>query len=459
MGDTLELFQPLCNGAVRVETRTEKLTGDAGFLLLREALDRTALIDALAVRLEDPRDPRRITHSLPALLRASVAMIAQGWGDQSDAARLHDDPVLAIAANDRAGVGAAKDALASQATFSRCLDLLSQEKNRAVLETAPLELAARRLRAQGRKRLSRITLDIDGLPLSVHGEQPGSAYNGHVRERIHYPLIASCAETGDLLAALLRDGNAGPAQQAATWIPRIVQAAREHLAPEVQVRLDAGFTDGATLAALDAARIPFVGRLRENPVLTRLFDPHRTRGRGRPALQPREWVVEASYQAGSWEQPRRLLIVVQEHPTELFRNAFFLVTSLSREDYSGAQVLALYRRRGKAEAHMGEFKDVIGSSLPCTSRGVASEATFLARSQALLSLRLLAYQLLHVLRTEMEAVTWQGWSLRRLRERVLKAGARLLTHARRITVVIERRAAAHWCRLFLRWKHRAPLPT
>jgi hypothetical protein len=459
MGDTLELFQPLCNGAVRVETRTEKLTGDAGFLLLREALDRTALINALAVRLEDPRDPRRITHSLPALLRASVAMIAQGWGDQSDAARLHDDPVLAIAANDRAGVGAAKDALASQATFSRCLDLLSQEKNRAVLETAPLELAARRLRAQGRKPLARITLDIDGLPLSVHGEQPGSAYNGHVRERIHYPLIASCAETGDLLAALLRDGNAGPAQQAATWIPRIVQAAREHLAPEVQVRLDAGFTDGATLAALDAARIPFVGRLRENPVLTRLFDPHRTRGRGRPALQPREWVVEASYQAGSWEQPRRLLIVVQEHPTELFRNAFFLVTSLSREDYSGAQVLALYRRRGKAEAHMGEFKDVIGSSLPCTSRGVASEATVLARSQALLSLRLLAYQLLHVLRTEMEAVTWQGWSLRRLRERVLKAGARLLTHARRITVVIERRAAAHWRRLFLRWKHRAPLPT
>jgi hypothetical protein len=459
MGDTLELFRPLCNGAVRVETRTEKLTGDAGFLLLREALDRTALIDHLAARLEDPRDPRRITHSLPALLRASVAMIAQGWGDQSDAARLHDDPVLAIAANDRSGVGAAADALASQATFSRCLDLLSRERNRAVLETAPLELAARRLRAQGRKPLARITIDIDGLPLPVHGEQPGSAYNGHVRERIHYPLIASCAETGDLLGALLRDGNAGPAQQAATWIPRIVQAARTALAPEVQVRLDAGFTDGATLAALDAAQIPFVGRLRENAVLTRLFDPHRTRGRGRPALQPREWVVEASYQAGSWEAPRRLLIVVQEHPTELFHHAFFLVTSLSQEDYSGAQVLALYRRRGKAEAHMGEFKDVIGTSLPCTSRGVASEATVVARSQALLSLRLLAYQLLHVLRTEMEAVTWQGWSLRRLRERVLKAGARLLTHARRVTVVIERRAAAHWRRLFLRWKHRAPLPT
>jgi hypothetical protein len=56
MDDALELFRPLCNGAVRAETRTEKLTGDAGFLLLREALDRTALIDHLAARLEDPRD-------------------------------------------------------------------------------------------------------------------------------------------------------------------------------------------------------------------------------------------------------------------------------------------------------------------------------------------------------------------------------------------------------------------
>ena len=143
MGDTLELFRPLCNGSVRVESRAEKLTGDAGFLLPREALDRTALIEPLAAQLEDPRDPRRVTHSLPSLLRASVAMIAQGWGDQSDAVRLHDDPVLASAANDRAGVGVAEDALASQATFSRLLDLLSREQNREVLETAPLELAAR----------------------------------------------------------------------------------------------------------------------------------------------------------------------------------------------------------------------------------------------------------------------------------------------------------------------------
>ena len=123
MGDTLKLLRPLCNGSVRVESRAEKLTGAAGFLLLREALGRTALIEPLAAQLEDPRDPRRVTHSLTSLLRASVAMIAQGWGDQSDALRLHDDPVLAITANDRAGVrapGGASGWSGSRSTSTVC---------------------------------------------------------------------------------------------------------------------------------------------------------------------------------------------------------------------------------------------------------------------------------------------------------------------------------------------------
>jgi hypothetical protein len=78
MADTLELFRLLCNGSVRLESRTERLTGDAEFLLLREGLDHTAVIDLLALRLEDPRDP--------SLLHANVAVIAQGCGDQNDAA-------------------------------------------------------------------------------------------------------------------------------------------------------------------------------------------------------------------------------------------------------------------------------------------------------------------------------------------------------------------------------------
>ena len=75
MGETVEAFQPLCNGAVRVEMRSEKLTAGAGCLLLREAMDRIGLIDLLATRLEDRRDQSRIQYSLQTLLRAQLMMI------------------------------------------------------------------------------------------------------------------------------------------------------------------------------------------------------------------------------------------------------------------------------------------------------------------------------------------------------------------------------------------------
>lgn len=72
MGETLPLFEPMCNGSVKVETRPEHLTGDAGFLLLREALDRTGLIDHLGEQLYDPRKPEYIEHTMSELLRSSL---------------------------------------------------------------------------------------------------------------------------------------------------------------------------------------------------------------------------------------------------------------------------------------------------------------------------------------------------------------------------------------------------
>ena len=38
MSETLSLFQPSFNRSVRVETRTERLSGGAGFLLLRASM-------------------------------------------------------------------------------------------------------------------------------------------------------------------------------------------------------------------------------------------------------------------------------------------------------------------------------------------------------------------------------------------------------------------------------------
>lgn len=442
MSEKVSFFAPSFNRAVKVESRPEKLSSDTGALLLREVMDRLQLIEDLTALIKDPRDPDRTKHSLSELLRSLLIAQAQGWEDQSDLDLLRDDPVLAISRSDRNGVAAVEKQLASQPTFSRLLDLLSRQQHLEALEFAPLRLAGKRLRnMNGGQRPQTLTLDIDGLPLPVHGEQAGSAYNGHTRSRIHYPLIASCAETGDMLAGLLRPGNAGPAAEADIWIPRLVEQAERHLCHKAQVRLDAGFTDGKTLAALDAHGIGYIGRLKNNPALERLFEPYKYRRPGRHAEKPREWLVDTSYQAKSWSHRRRVLIVVREEPHKLFRDCFFLITNLP---HPPTRLLALYRRRGKAEGHMGEYKNVIGDSLPTTSRGKASDATVLARSQALLSTRLLAYELLHVLRTVLEKQTRQGWSLRRLRESVLKTASRVQSSGRRLIVVLARTATGFW---------------
>ena len=78
---------------------------------------------------------------------------------------------------------------------------------------------------------------------------------------------------------------------------------------------------------------------------------------------------------------------------------------------------------------------------------MADDDTVRARSQALLSLRLLAYELMHILRARLETLTGEGWSLRRLRERVLKVAARVQRTGRRLHFVIARPALPLWRKL------------
>jgi 2-methylisocitrate lyase-like PEP mutase family enzyme len=54
---------------------------------------------------------------------------------------------------------------------------------------------------------------------------------------------------------------------------------------------------------------------------------------------------------------------------------------------------------------------------------------------------------MHVLRALLERRTGQGWSLRRLRERVLKVAARVQRSGRRLIVVIARSSAEYWNQL------------
>ena len=56
----------------------------------------------------------------------------------------------------------------------------------------------------------------------------------------------------------------------------------------------------------------------------------------------------------------------------------------------------------------------------------------------------LAQGVLNVARLLLEEATRKGWSLKRLRERVLRVAARAVVHGRRVTLVVSRAAARWW---------------
>ncbi|MCE0732454.1 IS1380 family transposase [Halomonas sp. G15] len=445
MGETLTTWSPSCNGSVRVELSGQRTTSDSGALLLREALDNSGVIEALEDNLVDFRNPLRIRHSLASQLRTLVLQRAMGWIDLSDTDTLRRDPLWQLACSDARGMTPLAQDRPSQATLSRLLSCLGRNDNIDAVHEGLLRLVVWRLTSlQNGERPKQLTLDIDGLPIEVHGHQGGSAFHGLYGARIYSPLVASLAETGDMVGGLLREGNAGPAENADTWIPHLVRRLNESTGAQVRVRIDAGFTGNATLEALEERDIEYLGRLRSHTGLQKLAAPHLKRPPGRPPEQPREWCHDLEYQAGSWSAPRRVVLVVQERPDDLLLHAFFLVTNLSKFDWPPEKVLALYRKRGSAEAHMGEVKSALDVHLSSTDRGASTVQDVMARNEVSLLLSLYAYQVLHGLRCLLERQTRQGWSLSRMREQVLKVAATLRLHARRITVHLGAAADKWW---------------
>ncbi len=378
MGETGQgLFAAGFNGSIRVEGRPERLTAEAGALLLRETMERLGIIRWLTDRLEDPRKPELVTHPLDELLRTNLLLLAQGWRDHDDADFLRDDPVLRLAVLNRRGIGPlamrprvpgeqlvhnpeVPDGLASQPTHSRLTRALSSEKNRALLRENLMVSAGQRVRGMnGGKKLAHLTLDADSLPVEVHGSQPGSEYNGHYHARIYHPIVANAAQTGDALDLHLREGNVHSAEGSVDFILPLLDRAEKELCEIASVRIDAGFPDEALLSGIEARNRNYVARIRNNPVLDRMAEPHLRRPVGRRPKEPRVFFHEMTYRAENWSRERRVVLVVLEREDDLFLHHFWLITNWTEKGMPPEALLDLYRGRGTAEGHYGELMSVL----------------------------------------------------------------------------------------------------
>jgi hypothetical protein len=463
MGEgTKPLFEPSFNRAVKVQGGQDRLTSDAGTLLLREADHRLGLTQSLAAELFDRRDPERIRYSLVELLRERLYAMAQGYDAQDDVDELAHDPAMRLATWDRPGQRVQKERLASQPTQSRLLAALGSYKpNIERLRETLADWSARHLRATGNDHAARrITIDIDSLPIQAYGSQAGVQYNGYYHEEVFHPLVAKYTVGGDydgfqkglrlgqgFIHAVLRAGNVHTASGAKRFFRETVRKAKQ-LGYVAELRFDAGFAEGAILDFLTDEHLPFLARLKANARLQDLAAPYLQRPVGRPPKGGRETLVELGpYRAESWRHAQRVILVIVDCPDpktgQLFLEPdyFFLVTSYSADQRAAEERLEHYRQRGTFEDRLGEFRQWIGPKLSWQD---------FASNEATLLLSLLAFNLANMLRCELEDDAGACWDLGRFQKSVLKAGGRIAKRAGRVIVHLAAAVVPFWQRLVAR---------
>jgi hypothetical protein len=166
----------------------------------------------------------------------------------------------------------------------------------------------------------------------------------------------------------------------------------------------------------------YVIRLPTNSVLQEKISHLLTRPVGRPPNHVRVFHASFSYQAATWEKPRRVVAKVEWHPGELYPRVGFIVTNLSRP---AERVTKFYNGRGTAEQWIKEGKQAINwTRLSCHSyRG----------NEVRLQLHALAYNLGNFLRTLALPEAVEHWSLTTLQTKFIKIGAKVVGHGRYIT--------------------------
>jgi len=187
-------------------------------------------------------------------------------------------------------------------------------------------------------------------------------------------------------------------------------------------RGDAAFANPEMYEYLEAEGIGYAIRLPANRVLQDRIGYLLKRPVGRPPQEVRRYVASFSYRAQSWNKSRHVVAKVEWHPGELYPRVGFIVANLAR---SAEGTVAFYNQRGTCEQYIKEGKNAIKwTRLSCR--------TFAANAVRL-QLHALAYNLGNFMRTLAIPETAEPWSLTSLREKLVKIGAKVVSHGRYVT--------------------------
>ena len=417
-------FDVTCDG--------DGIAGHAGAALLGELADRLGLTRALSWRAGRGQTPRH-RHDAGAVLRDLAVMLADGGDALSDLAVLRDQPELF-------------GPVASTPTAWRVVEQVARDPDGlAGLRAARAHARAAAWRA-GAHVEGLLVIDVDGTLLDAHSPKQGAAgtYKGGFG---FYPLVCFLDRgdgTGEALAGILRPGNAG-SNTAADHIgaidlalTQLPSAARDQ---PILVRADSG---GATHG--------FTDHLRQRGVRFSISLPADERVRAavlavppgawqpaiEPAGQPRPGAEVAELDTldrSGWPEGTRA-ICRREDPHPGAQLSFtdadghrFQVFITDQPDSDVAILELRHRRRARIEDRIRCGKATGLRNLPFD---------LWRRNQVWLELVLAAQDLLcwaQVLLLDGELARAEPKSLR---YRLLHVAARIVRHARRLIVRLQR---------------------
>ena len=438
------LFADLSDRPLIVTFDQPHASSDGGAILFKAADRRLGLLDALTATILDARASTRVTHSVGDLLAQRVFAIACGHPDGNDADRLADDPIHKLLLG-RDPIDGGR--LASQPTISRFEHTAAPRMLVAMGHALADTVIARHRRR--RRRVRRITIDLDVTEDQTHGAQQLSFFNGFYDHWCYLPLVGTLTFDDEarqyLVAAMLRPGNAGNTAGAGSLLRRLLPKLwRAFPRARLRVRLDAGFATPELFALLEATGVEYVVAMAGNAVLARHAEP---------SVAPLRAIVatthdtatsygEAAYQAGTWPAARRTIIkaeVVWHHEREPRDNPRFVITNLRQTpEWIYTHV---YCARGDSENRLKELKDALAFGRTSCTRFWAN--------QLRITLTAAAFVLCQELQLRADRTALRGAQVPRLRQALITIGVQVVRSVRRIVLHFPRSHpnAATWAHL------------
>ena len=279
---------------------------------------------------------------------------------------------------------------------------------------------------------ARLVVDVDSTICEVEGKQKQGAAYGYTKVLGYHPILASRADTGQIVHARMRKGSANTSRGARRFIDEVVaRLRRAGAAGQIVMRFDSGFWSGDTLKVLARQRVRYTMAVRTN-----------TKGVAEAiaAIDEDRW-VDIDYTADGQAQVaetgyggRRLIVrrtrLTNQRQARLWPDwrHFGFLTDL---DGTAVEVDAFHRQHASIELAIRDLKE--GSGLEHCPSG-----SFSANS-AWLQCTVLAHNLIRWTATIGEPVETLTVA-RTVRTRILAVPARIVNRSGILTL----RAPARW---------------